>query len=297
MSDPAMSDPAMSDPAMGDPAMGDRADGARAPGDRSRVGGFAAVVGHDLPRITMLAGHAGTGKSECAVALALAAVEAGRAVTLVDLDVVNPYFRSREARSYLGERNVEVIGNSLGIDVGVDLPAIPGSVAAVLRNNRRWVVVDLGGDAVGARAIRQFRPQIPPEDTAVWYVVNACRPGNRDVSAVVASIRSVEAEIGLRCTGLVNNSHLLEETTCRTVRYGHDLCRGVTDRTGLPVVMWAARPAVIADCADRLDRTDPGGAVGGVDSAPVLTLGGVLRPTWSRSASSRRPGPDRGGSV
>ena len=221
-------------------------------------------------RIAILCGHYGTGKSECSIALARTLPAP---VTLIDLDVVNPYFRSREARAVLEADGIAVIGNSLGIDTGVDLPAIPGSIVPALRDQQRRVVIDLGGDPVGARAIRQFRPRIPTEDTDLLYVVNAFRPGNRDSDTTVASIREIEQSVGLKCTGLINNSHLLGETTVDHVMSGDRLCREVFDATGLPVVWVAARPPVLDACRDA--ALQPAGM--------PLPVTGVLRQDWMDS--------------
>lgn len=222
------------------------------------------------PRLTILCGPYGTGKSECSVALALRLVAGPLPVTLIDLDVVNPYFRSREARTLLEGAGVTVIGNSLGIDTGVDVPAIPGTVSPALRDASRRVVVDLGGDPVGARAIRQFRPQIPTEDTDLLYVVNANRPDNRSVADAIASIHAIEGSVGLRCTGLVNNTHLLSETECVHIWRGEALCREITEQTGLPVVYTAGRAEVLAEC------TEENGELLG----PALPLSGALRESW-----------------
>jgi hypothetical protein len=219
------------------------------------------------PRVTIVCGHYGTGKSECSIALVR---RAPAPATLVDLDVVNPYFRSREARALLEGEGITVIGNSLGIDAGIDLPAIPGTVVPALTNGDRNVVVDLGGDPVGARALRQFRPSIPTEDTAVLYVVNAYRPGNADATATIASIRAIEGEIGMHCTGLINNSHLLSETTCAHLAHGQAVCADVSAVTGLPIVFTTARAEVLEECR-RAEISLAGNSI---------ELSGALRQGW-----------------
>lgn len=218
-------------------------------------------------RVTIICGHYGTGKSECSIALVR---RLPPPATLIDLDVVNPYFRSREARSLLESEGITVIGNSLGIDAGIDLPAIPGTVVPALANGDRNVVVDLGGDPVGARAMRQFRPSIPTEDTAVLYVVNAYRPGNVDATTTVASIRGIEGEIGMHCTGLINNSHLLAETTCTHLAHGQELCEEVSAVTGLPIVYTTARPEVFDECR----------RAGIALTGDSIQLSGALRQGW-----------------
>lgn len=218
-------------------------------------------------RITVVCGAYGTGKSECAIALARVLPAE---VTLVDLDVVNPYFRSREARRLLEDEGITVIGNSLQIDSGIDLPAISGAVAPALRDPLRRVVVDLGGDSAGARVIRQFLPHLPEDATDILYVVNRYRPENRSLSQTIGSLRSIEAEIGLPCTGLISNSHLLHETTCDHIRSGLHLCREVSAETGIPRVYTAGSREHLEAC----------GGLAGSSVEDYLPLPGVLREAW-----------------
>jgi hypothetical protein len=228
-------------------------------------------------RLFVISGHYGVGKSECSVALALRFRRKfpDRAVTLIDLDVVNPYFRSREARSVLEEHGIVVIGNSLGIDSGVDLPAIPGSVAPALRDPERQVIVDLGGDPAGARALRQFRPSIPTEDTVLLYVFNAYREQNADVLRAEASLRAIEAMAGIPCGGIINNTHLLSQTTREHLLRGDALVRKLGEETGLPVVYHFGR-------RDALKGSSPSSGDGMVNSmaGTAVEITGVLRQTW-----------------
>lgn len=224
------------------------------------------------PRITVICGAYGTGKSECAIALAR---NRSAEVTLIDLDVVNPYFRSREARRLLEGEGITVIGNSLQIDSGIDLPAISGAVVPALRDPLRRVVVDLGGDSVGARVIRQFLPHLPEDATEILYVVNRYRPENRDVGQTIASLRAIEAEIGLPCTGLISNSHLLHETTCDHIRYGVELCRQVSAETRIPLTFTAGTREHLNVC----------GGLAGPSVEDYLPLSGVLREAWMNMRS------------
>ena len=232
----------------------------------------------DTNRVTIIIGHYGTGKSECSVGLSLwmRAQRPEVPITLIDLDVVNPYFRSREARALLTGGGVTVIGNSMELDVGVDVPAIPGTIVPALHDQGRHVIVDLGGDAAGARALRQFRPHIPTEDTEVLYVVNPFRTENRNAEATLLSIRAIEEEVGLHCTGLVNNGHLLHETVCDHLFHGDDICRRITKLSGLPIVYVTMRRDLLESCRDRI------GALGGT-AVPLVS---ALRQDWMNSGNS-----------
>jgi len=224
------------------------------------------------PRVRIVCGAYGVGKSECAIALARAAVSP---VTLIDLDVVNPYFRSREARELLEGEGVTVIGNSLGIDTGVDIPAISGAVAPALRDAARTVIVDLGGDPVGSRVFRQFLPYIEEKRTDVLYVINRYRPANETVARTVASLQEIEEVVGVACTGLVNNSHMLHETTCAHITAGRALCRDVAAETGRPVAYTAGIRDLLESC---------GAPTGELNEAhitePYLYVSPVLREDW-----------------
>lgn len=186
-------------------------------------------------RIEILTGHYGSGKSELAVHLALRRRKRAEQVTLVDIDVVNPYFRSRERRALLEEHGVQVVANSMAIDRGVDIPAVSAQVYAPLRNQELSAVYDAGGDPVGARVLRGFRRLIDPAHTDVLCVVNAYRPATRTVSAVIGQIHAIENASGLTVTGLINNSHMLEQTEISHVAAGDVLCSAVQDQTGLPI--------------------------------------------------------------
>ncbi len=230
--------------------------------------------------LTIVCGHYGVGKSEFAIALALATLDAGRSgsITLIDLDVVNPYFRSREARAVLENRGISVIGNSLGIDSGVDVPAIPGSVVPALHNRDALTIIDLGGDPVGARALRQFRPHVAPEDTDLLYLVNACRPDVADLHDAERYLREIEAELSLACTGLVNNTHLLHETRAEHLRRGDALCADLAARTGIPVRYHSATHAILGEVAGQL-------------AGQPITITQTLREEWMSQGNQHTERP------
>lgn len=224
-----------------------------------------------MSRITIVSGHTGVGKSECSVALAhLFASDADRRpLTVIDLDVVNPYFRSREARARLEGLGATVVGNAMGFDSGVDLPAIPGTIAPALRDPNRRVLIDLGGDSTGARALRQFRAMLPPDDVDILHVVNVFRPRTRDATAIVDTVLDISKEIGRPATALVNNSHMLHETEIGHVARGAAACALAAEFLGIPVA-YAALPATLL--------------VSGIDAPPawgaILPIGGALREAW-----------------
>ena len=190
-------------------------------------------------RLTLVTGHYGTGKTEFAVNLALALAGAGRRVMLADLDIVNPYFRSREQRELLEAAGVRVVATSRAL-ADADVPALPAELHAVLEDRTVRGVLDIGGDPSGARVLARYRPRILREDYQLLYVVNAARPEVRTAERSAEYLRAIEAVTGLRCTGLVNNTHLCGETGPEDIREGALLTEEVSRMTGVPIVCHAA---------------------------------------------------------
>ncbi|MDR0861829.1 MAG: ATP-binding protein [Oscillospiraceae bacterium] len=192
----------------------------------------------NLRRITIVTGHYGSGKTEFAVNLALRETEfpseyGKRAVC--DLDLVNPYFRSRERRDILESRNIEVHGSTYRDEITAEIPALGASVRAPLENRDCRVIVDAGGNDSGALVLKQFGKYFTREETDVLAVLNFCRYETRTAANAIAQIRAIEAATRLAITGLVGNTHLLRQTDADTVRRGASLTRDVADALKVPI--------------------------------------------------------------
>lgn len=190
-------------------------------------------------RLTLVTGHYGTGKTEFSVNLALALAAEGARTALADLDIVNPYFRSRERRDLLEAAGVRLIAASQAL-ADADVPALPAELHGLLEDRTVRGVLDVGGDPSGARALARYRTRIQREDYQLLYVVNARRPEVRTAERSVEYLRGVEAVTGLRCTGLVNNTHLCGETGPEDIREGAALAEEVSRLAGVPIVCHAA---------------------------------------------------------
>ena len=190
-------------------------------------------------RLTLVTGHYGTGKTEFSVNLALALAEAGERTALADLDIVNPYFRSRERRELLEAAGVRLIATPQAL-ADADVPALPAELHALLEDRTVRGVLDIGGDSSGARVLARYRPRIVKEDYRLLYVVNAARPEVRTAERSAEVLRAIETVTGLACTGLVNNTHLCGETTAEDIREGAALAEEVSRLTGVPIVCHVA---------------------------------------------------------
>ena len=218
-------------------------------------------------RITILVGHFGSGKSEIAINLACAMAETTGKVALVDLDVVKPYFRSRAARAELARCGIELIAPE-GENYYADLPILLPQVRAACMDRTRHVVIDAGGNDTGVRALGSLRDVIVPEDTSVFLVVNFRRPLTPDAAAAVAMARDIERTARLDISGVISNTHLLDETTADVIREGLTLAAATAEMLGVAVVDVAAEKRVSGEIKPN--------ALG----CPVIELQRSIRPVF-----------------
>lgn len=186
-------------------------------------------------RIRIIIGHYGSGKTEFAVNYAVKLSQMGQKVALGDLDIVNPYFRSREKQAMLEHLGVMVIGSNIKDSSGSDLPAVSASILAPLQDESYQVILDVGGDAVGARALGRYHAYFQPGNYDMFCVLNANRPETQHIKGAVEHLKSIEAVVRAPVTGLVNNTHLLRETTIEDVLRGQELVKQVSDKLNIPI--------------------------------------------------------------
>ena len=200
-------------------------------------------------RISIVTGHYGTGKTEFAVNLALELAKSHNNVMIADLDIVNPYFRSRERKKEFDAVGVKLISSSQEA-AHADIPALPAELFAIFQNRDIRGILDIGGDPVGARVLARFQPQIVREDYELLFVVNANRPEVRTADSAIEYLRKIEDITGLKCSGLVNNTHLCGETTEAEVRNGAALAADISQKTGIPVRCHVAVERLSGELAD-----------------------------------------------
>ena len=207
-------------------------------------------------RICVITGHYGTGKTEFAVNLALALAGEGLPVMMADLDIVNPYFRSRERKALLEKAGIRLICSSQACS-DADVPALPPELLTIFENRQVRGVLDIGGDPVGARVLARFEPKIKAEDYELLYVLNANRPEVRSPEAALRCLRGIEATTGLTCGGIVNNTHLCGETTSADIRKGAALAAKVSRETGIPVLCHVAEERFVQELSDLSEPVFP----------------------------------------
>jgi len=184
-------------------------------------------------RVTVVCGHYGTGKTNLSINLAMDAADEGDKVTLIDMDVVNPYFRSSDYAEMLTEKGVRVIGPNFA-NSNLDTPSLPAAIGDAIGEGER-VIIDVGGDDAGATALGVYRKQLAQSEPDVIYVINRYRSQTTSPEEAVAILREIERAAGIRATCLANNSHLKEHTTEDTVLESLPFAEKVSELTGLPI--------------------------------------------------------------
>ncbi len=199
----------------------------------------------DIKPVTIVCGHYGTGKTNFSLNLALDAAQDGFDVTLVDLDIVNPYFRSSEYATTLERQGVGVISPVFAqAGTSLDVPSLTGAIAPALnrayfdaRNGRglKKVIVDVGGDDAGATALSRFARDIANGPHDLLYVVNRYRNLTQTPDEALEVLREIETRCSLQVTGLVGNSHLKDETDQEVLLEGLRYTREISRLSGLPI--------------------------------------------------------------
>jgi len=188
------------------------------------------------PRKIAVTGHFGSGKTEFAVSLAFALAEAGcDRLALCDLDIENPYFRSRERKAELEAAGVRVYSDPFGGRNGSELQTLDAAIRAPLDDAGCRVICDCGGDSAGAMVLNQFGKYFQ-DDHRLLCVVNANRPGTDTPEKAADHLRAIEGATGLRVTGLISNAHLIRFTRPEDVIAGWRFTKDVEALTGVPAL-------------------------------------------------------------
>ena len=198
----------------------------------------------DHKRLTLFAGHYGSGKTNIAVNYAIRLAKEGKTVCIADLDIVNPYFRTADSAKELEKAGVKLISPRFA-NSNVDLPALPAEAYRLVQDRGSFGIMDIGGDDRGAYALGRYVPAIKEEnDYRMVFVANCCRPLTPTARDAMEVMREIEAACGLAFTDIVNNSNLGAETTPETVLASEGFIREISRLSGLPVWLTAAEETV-----------------------------------------------------
>lgn len=200
----------------------------------------------DSGRIAIFTGHFGSGKTEIALNYSIASARSGNKTVIVDLDIVNPFFRTSEKRDILESEGVEVISPNFA-GTGLDIPSLSPRIYSVFQKKEYNVVFDVGGDDMGATALGRFYPYFKQEAYHMYYVINVHRPLSNNKEDIMDMLASIESHSRLRVTHLINNSNLSHETKFCDIMGGQSVVEDVSKELNIPI-------AYISGKADMLKQ-------------------------------------------
>lgn len=211
----------------------------------------------DFKRILLLSGHYGSGKTNIALNLAYRLKQYNERVTIADVDIVNPYFRTSDSRAELEAAGIRLICSDFA-GSNVDLPALPASIYSITDDPEQTAVIDVGGDDRGALALGRLRDRIAEENNyEMLLVINRFRPLTQTPEATLEVMREIEAAGRLPFTAVIHNSNLGAETTAenvlRSMEYAHAFCR----LSGLPLKMTAVREDLYPQLEGKIENLLP----------------------------------------
>ncbi len=207
-----------------------------------------------MKRITLFAGHYGSGKTNIAVNYALHLKESGKEVIIADLDIVNPYFRTKDSADELEKAGIELISPHFA-NSNVDLPSLPQETYKVVQDRLKFAVLDIGGDDRGAYALGRYTPSILAEnDYEMIFVVNFYRPLTTAAEEALEVMREIELAGGIKFTAIANNSNVGAETTPDDVLATVEKAYQLSEQSGLPVIMTTVDSRIADKLESQLDN-------------------------------------------
>ena len=211
----------------------------------------------EFKRITLLCGHYGSGKTNVAVNMALSLRKQRERVAIADLDIVNPYFRSKDSISDFHDNGIRLICSEYA-NSHVDIPALPQDRYAITDDKELSVIIDVGGDDRGALALGRLAPKIIEEnDYEMLMVINCYRPLTRDAVSTIEVMREIEYAGHIKFTGIVNNSNLGVATTPEDVLKSIEYAKEVSEQSGLPLVYTTVNENIYNDLCDKIENLLP----------------------------------------
>lgn len=208
-------------------------------------------------RVTLIAGHYGSGKTNIAVNMALDLAKQKDNVAIADLDIINPYYRTLDSRAELEAAGVRLIVSPFA-NSNLDIPALPQEMYAVVDDRSLNCIIDVGGDDTGAVALGRLAPKLREEDDYDMYlIVNRFRPLTRTAEEVAEVRLEIEAACGLRFTGVINDSNLGALTTAETVLSSVQFGKDCAKATGLPLVATTIEASLLAELEGKVPDLFP----------------------------------------
>lgn len=205
-----------------------------------------------MNKLIIITGHYGSGKTSVGVNLALKFLSENKKVKLVDMDIVNPYFRSADFKEILEEKGIEVL-TPMYARSNLDVPALTPAVDAAIEDKDCTVILDVGGDDDGAVALGRYREGILKRGYELWYVVNRSRYFSDETEDEVHMAKNIEHVSGLEITGIINNTNMGKETDAELIKKSFAFADDTAKFLGAPIVFTSVKSGIDLNIENRLE--------------------------------------------
>ncbi len=210
-----------------------------------------------IKRITIFSGHYGSGKTNVAVNYALWLKNQGGDVAIADLDIVNPYFRTKDSMSALADNGIKLISSEFA-NSNVDVPALPAETYGMLHNKNQRCVIDVGGDDRGALALGRYSDGIIEDgDYELLFVINKYRPLTRNADMTLEIMAEIENACHMKFTAIVNDSNIGDDTSADDVVSSLSYANEVSEKAGIPIKMTCVRRDLYDELQDKIENLMP----------------------------------------
>ena len=223
----------------------------------------------DLKGIVVICGNYGSGKTETAINLAVVKKQEGLDVKIADLDLVNPYFRTREAKGFLEDMDIDVVLPDVKY-MHADLPILTPAVAGIIQQPSELTILDAGGDDAGVTVLAALADHLSKKQVTMLQVINPFRPFTENVKGCIKIKDEIEKSSKLKVTGIVSNANLIDETTIEHIHKGYELLKDVSYATGIEMKFITAGSHLIS----QLNLND--------FACPVLEIDRKLQFPWKQ---------------
>ncbi len=211
----------------------------------------------NIKRVTLFAGHYGSGKTNIAVNWAKYLKSQNKPVTIVDLDIVNPYFRTKDSKEEFEKLGINLVCSEYA-NTNLDIPALPKEVYGAVADKNSYLIMDIGGDDVGAVAMGRYTPAILEENNyEMIYVANCFRPLTKTPENTLEVMREIELASGIPFTAIVNNSNLGVETTAENVVKSNVYAQELSRISKLPLLFTTVNKSVAEEIGDKIPDIFP----------------------------------------
>lgn len=203
-----------------------------------------------MKRINIITGHYGSGKTEIAINFALELKKRYNDVVICDMDIVNPYFRTNDAKEFLDKKGIRVIAPDYAC-TNVDIPVLPGDIVSVFDNKNVHAVLDLGGDDDGAVALGRYFNYLKNEDYDMFFVLNALRPLTSEADEVKKLFESIELMSRLKITGIIDNTNLSYLTEASHLSQSLEFAEKLSCELKVPLSYITGREDIISELPEK----------------------------------------------